>query len=141
MDTETEKMKDEVPAEAEAPKVRGADQLVANLFKIRDIAHALHLKTKSFSAHVALNTFYDELLEKTDELAETYAGVDTPVDVDMAKATIPAFDSDTDFIKWTSDWAHALVKPWDEKFTHLNNIWDEIMGLVDRTKYKLENLK
>jgi Family of unknown function (DUF5856) len=38
------------------------------------VAHQLHLGTRSIAEHLALDTFYKELPDLTDELIETYQG-------------------------------------------------------------------
>ena len=51
-----------------------AGKYVALLFLARDIAHRVHLKTKSFSEHMALNEFYNDIVEHADDFAEAYQG-------------------------------------------------------------------
>ena len=48
--------------------------LIMQLFHARTNAHVLHLRTRSYAAHKALNEFYDEIVELTDDLAESYQG-------------------------------------------------------------------
>jgi hypothetical protein len=36
-----------------------ASQLVGHLFLSRNVAHSVHLNTRSFAKHSALQTFYD----------------------------------------------------------------------------------
>ena len=36
---------------------------VGALFLARDVAHSVHLNTRSFAKHSALNTFYDEVID------------------------------------------------------------------------------
>ena len=47
---------------------------VGTLFLARDVAHSVHLNTRSFAKHMALNTFYDEIIELADKFAEAYQG-------------------------------------------------------------------
>ena len=49
-------------------------KLVSYLFHSRTQAHVYHLQTPSFAAHKALNEYYDEIVELTDGLIETYQG-------------------------------------------------------------------
>lgn len=35
---------------------------VGTLFLARDVAHSVHLNTRSFAKHSALNSFYDEIV-------------------------------------------------------------------------------
>jgi len=51
-----------------------ACDFVGMLFLARDVAHSVHLNTRSYSKHVALNTFYDEIIELADGFAEAYQG-------------------------------------------------------------------
>ena len=47
---------------------------VGTLFLARDVAHSVHLNTRSFAKHSALNSFYDEVIELADKFAEAYQG-------------------------------------------------------------------
>ena len=47
---------------------------IGELFLARDVAHSVHLNTRSFAKHMALNTFYDEIVDLADGLAEAYQG-------------------------------------------------------------------
>lgn len=51
-----------------------ACDFVGTLFLARDVAHSVHLNTRSFSKHMALQTFYEELVELADGFAEAYQG-------------------------------------------------------------------
>jgi len=51
-----------------------ACQFVGLLFLGRNVAHSVHLNTRSFSKHMALNTFYDEIIDLADSFAEAYSG-------------------------------------------------------------------
>ena len=47
---------------------------VGTLFLARDVAHSVHLNTRSFSKHNALNEFYDGVIDLADKFAEAYQG-------------------------------------------------------------------
>ncbi len=49
-------------------------RLIAILFLSREVAHRAHLSTTSFSQHMALGTFYDEIIDNADAIAEAYQG-------------------------------------------------------------------
>lgn len=49
-------------------------EIVAIMFMSRDFTHKAHLKTGSYAAHVALNGFYDGIVDLADALAETAQG-------------------------------------------------------------------
>jgi len=44
------------------------------LFLARDVAHSVHLNTRSFSKHTALNIFYERIVGAADDFAEAYQG-------------------------------------------------------------------
>jgi hypothetical protein len=111
--------------------------LVNILFTARDQAHMLHLKTTSFAEHVTLNELYDGLLELTDQLAETAQG---RFGILTLAPTQPSIS--TSAVDFVSMLCHELEQArCGIVDTYLNNIIDEIMSLVYRSKYKLENLK
>ena len=45
---------------------------VGTLFLARDVAHSVHLNTRSYAKHVALNEFYDSIVDLADKFAEAY---------------------------------------------------------------------
>ena len=51
-----------------------AGELVMRCFHARTNAHVLHLKTRSYAAHKALNEFYDEIVGLADSFAEAWQG-------------------------------------------------------------------
>jgi DNA-binding ferritin-like protein len=49
-------------------------ELAGLLFYCKDYAHRAHLTTPVYSHHLVLDTFYKELTEQVDQLAEAYRG-------------------------------------------------------------------
>ena len=49
-------------------------EFIATLFLSRELAHRYHLSTKSYSQHKALQHFYEDILDLTDDLAEMVQG-------------------------------------------------------------------
>ena len=67
-----------------------AADFVGQLFLARDVTHSVHLNTRSFSKHMALNTFYDEIIDLADAFAEAYQGrhgLIGPITLSSAKPT------------------------------------------------------
>jgi DNA-binding ferritin-like protein len=116
-------------------------RLIALLFFSREYAHRAHLKTKSYSVHMALNAFYEEVVEIADSLAEAYQGRNGII------ADIPmlTFDDNADPAKALKAQLSTLEKmrytAVDRSETALQNIIDEAVALYLSTIYKLENLK
>ena len=114
---------------------------VALLFLARDIAHRVHLKTRSFSEHMALNEFYNDIVEHADDFAEAYQGcynelLNIPLLTNEYKGSI------VDVLQAQKDWIEknreAIVP---RENTALHNIIDEAVSTYDKALYKLRFLK
>jgi hypothetical protein len=118
-----------------------AGKYVALLFLGRDIAHRVHLKTRSYAEHKALNEFYDEIVGHADDFAEAYQGkyneiLDIPLLTNDKKGTIA--DVLENQMQWIEDNRESICP---RKETALHNIIDEAVGLYLSTIYKLRFLK
>jgi hypothetical protein len=117
-----------------------AAQLVGLLFLGRNVAHSVHLNTRSFSKHSALNSFYDEVVDLADKFAEVYqgrCGLIGPI-------AIPASKKTSNIIEFLQSQLEEIEKGrydvCDKTDTPLQNIIDEIAGLYLSTIYKLKFL-
>ena len=113
---------------------------VGTLFLARDVAHSVHLNTRSFAKHSALNEFYDEIVDLADKFAEAYQGrhgLIGPISLMSAKKT-------TNIVEFLEDSLADIEKMrfevCDKTDTPLQNIIDEIVGLYLSTLYKLKFL-
>jgi hypothetical protein len=116
------------------------EKFVGTLFLARDVAHSVHLNTRSFAKHSALNTFYDEIVDLADKFAEAYQGkygLIGPIALMSAKKT-------NNIVEFLEDQVEELMKMRydvvDKECTPLQNIIDEILGLYYSTLYKLKFL-
>lgn len=50
------------------------EKIIAIMFLCRDLAHREHLRTSSYATHVALSTFYGDVIDLADRLAEACQG-------------------------------------------------------------------
>lgn len=115
---------------------------IAILFLARDQAHKDHLRTKNGEEHRALNAFYDQVIELTDDLAEMYQGrhgiiESIPTLTDEEAGGNPA-DSLARYLELIEKSRYEAVEKSD---TAIQNKIDEIVGLFLSTNYKLRNLK
>ncbi len=113
---------------------------VGTLFLARDVAHSVHLNTRSFSKHMALNSFYDEVIELADKFAEAYQGrhgLIGPISLMSAKKTSNIIEFLEDSLAEIEKMRYEVVEKTD---TALQNIIDEIVGLYLSTLYKLKFL-
>lgn len=117
-----------------------AGELVTRCFHARTSAHILHLKTRSYAAHKALNEFYDEIIPIVDSFAETYQGDYGLIDDFSAKYTpySDALELLDDLGGWIEKHRYDCC---DADDTYLQNIIDEIVALIRSTTYKLKFLK
>lgn len=112
----------------------------SKLFEARQVAHQAHLQTRSYATHVALNSFYDEIVDLADSFIETYQGeygliTEYNVVIPMIKpdAIIAYLENAVEIFKSV----HSVIDPKD---SHLHNIVDEIVQLTYSTLYKLKFL-
>ena len=113
---------------------------VGMLFLARDVAHSVHLNTRSFSKHNALNTFYDEIVDLADKFSEAYQGkygLVGPISLMSAKKTSNITEFLEDQMNEIEDVRYDVV---DKDCTAIQNIIDEIVGLYLSTLYKLKYL-
>ena len=113
---------------------------VGTLFLARDVAHSVHLNTRSFAKHSALNSFYDEIVELADKFAEAYQGrhgLIGPISLMSAKKTTNIVEFLEDSLVDIEKMRYEVVEKTD---TALQNIIDEIVGLYLSTLYKLKFL-
>jgi len=117
-----------------------AADFVGMLFLARDVAHSVHLNTRSFSKHMALNTFYDEIIDLADKFAEAYQGkynLIGPISLHSAKKT----GNIVEFLEDQLDEINSVrYKVVDKDCTAVHNIIDEIESLYMSTLYKLKYL-
>ena len=113
---------------------------VGTLFLARDVAHSVHLNTRSFSKHMALNAFYDEIVDLADKFAEAYQGrhgMIGPITLMSAKKTGNILEFLQDSLADIEKMRYEVCEKSDSA---LQNIIDEIVGLFLSTIYKLKFL-
>jgi len=116
-----------------------AAEVFATLLHAATTGHMLHLQSRSFSEHMALNTFYSELPELTDDLIEAYQGKYGIV-ADYPSGYEPFTGPAIEFVSALSDYftaSRASIGPDSE----LQNLCDELQQLFDSTLYKLRFLQ
>ena len=116
------------------------ENLIAQLFAARDLAHRLHLSTRSFAQHLALNDLYEGLLEGADTIAELYQGKYGIMRIPAMTAVMFQQQDAQTFIRDLAGWAEASRAVFNPGDTNLLNEWDTVLSVIYRAKYKLENL-
>lgn len=116
------------------------NKLISLLFYSRDVAHREHLKTQSFAQHIALGSFYSDVIGLTDSLAEAYqgrSGIIEGIEFLNMKTEGTIADTLSAHLGIIEDMRKTISK--DD--SAIQNIIDEIVGLYLSTLYKLRNLK
>jgi hypothetical protein len=115
-------------------------EFIGCMFLARDVAHSVHLNTRSFAKHSALNGFYDGIIDLADKFAEAYQGrhgLIGPISLHSARKTSNIVEFLEDSLK---EIENERYKVCDKSDTALQNIIDEIVGLYLSTLYKLKFL-
>lgn len=115
----------------------------SKLFESREMAHIYHLQVKgeegSYAAHMALNSYYDNVLELIDEIIEVYQGqYDIIEEYDIIDTKDTKSKDKIEYFKDLANFIKIERKNISEEDTHLHNIIDEIVALIYKTLYKLK---
>lgn len=113
---------------------------IVQSFAVRDAAHLAHLTSRSYAQHVALNEFYDALLDRVDKYAEVYTGLTGSI---PKYSRIKPLDYD-DSIELLEDYltlVQAEAKEDEHESQALLNILAELEELTAQALYKLKFLK
>ena len=117
-----------------------ACDFIGILFLARDVTHSVHLNTRSYSKHKALQKFYENIIELADNFAEAYQGkygLMGPITLQSAKKNTNVID----FLKGQLDEIELdRYKLCDKDETALQNLIDEVEALYLSTLYKLRFL-
>lgn len=113
-------------------------ELVMRCFHARTNAHVLHLQTKSYAEHVALQGFYDGIIPLIDGLAESYQGEYGFIPFKPTPYT-PA-DNGVRLLESLYGWIDENRDEISDD-TYIQNQIDEVQALIRSTIYKLKFLK
>ena len=118
-----------------------AADFVGHLFLARDVSHSVHLNTRSYAKHKALQEFYEGVVGLADDFAEAYQGrhgLIGPIALQSAKS------KNGNIVEFLQDSLDEIetnrYKVCEESDTAIQNIIDEIVALYLSTLYKLKFL-
>jgi len=117
-------------------------QFISTLFASRTQAHIFHLQTPSFAAHKALNDYYDEIVDITDGLVESYQGK-YGIITGYGNIALQEYQSCEAIIMFFETLCMYVEKSRGmvAQDSYLQNQIDEIVALIKSTIYKLRFLK
>ena len=116
-------------------------EFILTLLHAATNTHILHLRSKSFSEHMALGEFYQALPDLVDAVVEATQGrtgqlIDYPVQYYAPATTgLEELQQLKDYVDETR---HTADIPQDSE---IQNLIDEISDQIDSTLYKLTFLK
>jgi hypothetical protein len=121
--------------------IKEFEQLASLLLTSGLQVHIFHLQTKSFAEHMALGTFYDEIVDLSDTLIEDFQGqygvlqkyesfiIKSYVD---KNTTLAYFDNLTSNVQ--------KLRTTVSEDSNLQNQIDNIITLINSTVYKIKHL-
>jgi len=113
-------------------------EFVGTLLHSSTVTHFMHLQTKSYAAHVALGSYYDEIIDLADGLAESIQGKYGIITGYGPSFALPNAEP--------LAYLESLMEYVDQKRedmpadTEIQNDIDSIMTLINSTVYKLRFL-
>jgi DNA-binding ferritin-like protein len=130
--------------EEETTETGDVVDMIATLLHSRSQAHIFHWQTKSqssFAEHMALGTYYDEIVELIDGIVESYQGKH---DLITGYKTVKMVDykSTEQLISYFKDLDDNIEKNRKAvKESYIQNQIDGVQELIFSTLYKLRFLK
>ena len=117
---------------------QGLGQFASFLFMTRDAAHTMHLSTRSFAEHKALDDYYSGIVDLIDGLVESAQGKYGLINISIpiCSCGINCLSTMEGFVSTLQSSRSTL--PQD---TFIQNQIDEIEALMYSTIYKLKFLK
>ena len=116
------------------------DEFIGMLFLARDVTHSVHLNTRSYAKHKALQKFYENIINLADGFAEAYQGrhgLIGPISLMSAKKTGNVVEFLQDQLDEIEKGRYDVCEKDD---TPLQNLIDGIIELYLSTLYKLRFL-
>jgi DNA-binding ferritin-like protein len=117
-------------------------KFLSRLLESREMAQVYHWTVKgdmgSHAAHLALQTYYEEVIEFIDDIVEIYQGQYGLIEgYDVIDTTDSKSKDRLDYFKETVEFVKSARKCIKAEDTHIHNIVDELIALQYKTIYKL----
>jgi len=115
-------------------------EFIGMMFLARDVTHSVHLNTRSYAKHKALQKFYENIIDLADGFAESYQGrhgLIGPIGLQSAKKTTNVIEFLESQLEEIEKCRYEVCEKTD---TPLQNLIDGIIELYLSTLYKLRFL-
>jgi len=113
-------------------------EFICHLLHCVKVTHILHLRTRSYAAHMALGAFYEELDDLADGLAESFQGKYGRL-IEYEDMETNYSDSPLEYLISVSEYIQG-TRPDLPQDSEIQNEIDTIQTLVNSTIYKLRFL-
>jgi hypothetical protein len=143
MEQPTEEVKEDKEVNPPGDSPQGeAGEFVSYIFACRNIVHMMHLNTKSFAAHKALGSYYDEVIPIIDSIAETFQGISGKVITGYVDFPLAKYEN-ADPVTYLKEVRDYVQEDRYDAFPKgpIQNELDNLENLLNTTIYKLEQLK
>jgi len=113
---------------------------IGMFFLARDVVHSVHLNTRSYSKHKALQKFYENIIDLADSFAEAYQGrhgLIGPVTLQSSKKTSNVTEFLEDQLNEIEKCRYEIC---DKDDSPIQNLIDGIIELYLSTLYRLKFL-
>lgn len=116
------------------------NEYIGTLMQSRNQAHIYHLQTTSYAKHMALNDYYNDIIDLVDGIVESYQGKYDILTGYKMLGTIKDYESEEQIVEYFNQIAkYAELKreklPQD---SYLRNQYDAVDELIRSTLYKLK---
>ena len=117
-------------------------KFISKLLESREMAQVYHWTVKgdmgSHAAHLALQTYYEEVIEFIDDIVEIYQGQYGLIEgYDIIDTTDSKSKDRLDYFKEAVEFVKSERTCIKSEDTHIHNIIDELIALQYKTIYKL----
>lgn len=133
------RLSDKFDSKGGSTAIQGGVTIISLLFKSALDAHLTHIlqKDKKLSTHKALETYYNDIWDLADTLAETYMGVHA-----ITKLSTEATSAiDNPLTYFGSLYSTIEKERVSIKETFLQNQIDEVQQLISHTLYRLKYIQ
>ena len=134
--------KSEEKEEVQVSEGGDVSKFISKLLESREMAQVYHWTVKgdmgSHAAHLALQTYYEEVIEFIDDIVEIYQGQYGLIEeYDVIDTTDSKSKDKLDYFKEAVEFVKSGRKCIKAEDTHIHNIIDELIALQYKTIYKL----
>jgi hypothetical protein len=131
---------DKLKAMAKTAKSDNFGTFCSDLFACADIIKIAHLKAKgpgAYAQHVALGDLYDALTDMADDITETIQGYKGILTISILATS---YQEPIAYIKAKRTDLIAMVSKVEGEMPDVSNKIQDLIGVMSKTLYKLENL-